>query len=96
MDGAFPVLQQDTVTIPAHGREPDDGDSGILADVEHAVFLIELDGRDVQLPGQPENIHGTEDDILPVGAALAALIAVELEGVVQANGHGVDIFDHFV
>jgi hypothetical protein len=83
------------VIVIAHGSQSDDGDSGVVTDMEHAILVVEINRADLQLPGHLEDIHRAQDDIIPVGTALTTLIAVELEGIVQAYSHGFDILKHF-
>jgi hypothetical protein len=95
MDGAPAVLQQNAVIVIALGSQSDDGDSGVITDMEHAILVVEINRTDLQLPGHLEDIHRAQDDIIPVGTAFATLIAVEFEGIVQAYSHGFDILKHF-
>ena len=92
MDGALAVLQQNAVPVTADGCQPDDGHPGIVTDMSHAVFTEKVGRGDVQLLGHLEDVHRTQDNVFPMGAAFAALVAVKLKGIVQANGHGLDLF----
>jgi hypothetical protein len=95
MDRAPAVLQQNAVIVIALGSQSDDGDPGVVTDMEHAISVVEINRADLQLPGHFEDIHRAQDDIIPVGTAFATLIAVEFEGIVQAYSHGFDILKHF-
>ena len=77
--------------VIAHGSQSDDGDSGVITDMEHAIFVVEINRTDLQLPGHLKDIHRAQDDIIPVGTAFATLIAVEFEGIIQAYSHGFDM-----
>jgi hypothetical protein len=83
------------VIVIAHGSQSDDGDSGVVTDMEHAILVVEINRTDLQLPGHLKDIHRAQDDIIPVGTAFATLIAVEFEGIVQTHSHGFDILKHF-
>ena len=83
------------MVVFALGSQSDDGDSGVVTDMEHTILVVEINRADLQLPGHLEDIHRAQDDIIPVGTAFATLIAVEFEGIVQAYSHGFDILKHF-
>jgi hypothetical protein len=95
MDRAPAVLQQNAMIVIALGSQSDDGDSGVVTDMEHTILVVEINRADLQLPGHLEDIHRAQDDIIPVGTAFATLIAVEFEGIIQAYSHGFDILKHF-
>lgn len=66
----------------------------MLTDVEHAVFMVKIYRRNLQFSGHLEDVHGTQDNIIPVGAALTTLITVKFESIIQANCVGLDIMKH--
>jgi hypothetical protein len=95
MDRAPAVLQKNAVIVIAIRCQSDDGDSGVVTNMEHAILVVEINRADFQFLGHFEDIHRAQDDIIPVGTAFATLIAVEFEGIVQAYSHGIDILKHF-
>lgn len=74
--------------------QSNDGHSCMLADVEYAVFMVKIHWGDLQLLGHPEDVHGTQNNIIPVGTAFSALVTVEFEGVIQSNCVELDILKH--
>ena len=51
MDRATVVLQQNAVIVIALGCQSDDGDSGVVTDMEHAILVVEINRADFQFLG---------------------------------------------
>ena len=78
----------------AYRAQAYNGHSGMLTNIEDTVFMVKIHGGDLQLLGHLEDVHWTQNNIIPKGTALTALIAVEFECVVQTNCVELDVLKH--
>ena len=84
---AVMILQQRAAADGALRQQADDRDPGVLADIALTVLLVEAHHTQIEFLRRPEQVVGREQNVLPVDAALAALLAVEAEGLIRADLH---------
>ena len=71
--------------------QANDRNMGMGADVAFAVFMVDIHRCHIQILCDPEEVPGIQQNILPVDAALAAGSTVKAEGVIQTDGHGLQV-----
>ena len=91
MDRTLAVLEQRAAHDGTSRLEPDDGDPRVAPDISLAVFVKSFQRGKLQLSGDVEYIFWVQQDILPLNTAFAALVAVEPEGIVEADMHFIEV-----
>jgi hypothetical protein len=95
MDDALFVPQEGTRIVRRHRPDPHHRKMAVRPYVGIAVFVYDLRRGPPQIPGDPKEVIGGQQHILPVFAALSAGFAVEPEGIVQPHlvaHHIINIF----
>ena len=82
------------MVILSDRTQANNGHSAMLTDVEYAVRIAKIYWSDFQLPGHLKDVHRTQDNIIPIGTALTALITAEFESIVQTKCVVSDILKH--
>ena len=87
MNRTFPIPEQRATLNRSPRLEPYNGDSGVLPQIYLAILCNGVLWRKSQFLGYVVEVFGIQENILPVDAALPALLAVKTKMLICSDAH---------